>query len=230
MFKKIEQILGEFFFCIYSCAGKIASKFLFRAAWGHGSPEWFDHRHHLMNPEKYFTDFWTASADNIIRVLPLYGKLLDLCSGDGFYDYYFYRKRAKEIICVEFNPEAYKQSLRFHRAKNISYLLEDVLKYQPKESYYDVVIIRGAIEHFSSKNQQIIFKKALKALKVGGWFCGDTPANLKTNEKLLSAHEYEWVNEAEMRSELERVFDYVETYSIESEECTTLFWKCKKVK
>lgn len=198
-----------------------------RSQWGYNKPEWFDHRHHLLNPEKYFTDFWTASADNVLKVLPLKGKLLDLCAGDGFYDYYFFRKRAQEITCVELNQGAYNQAIRLHKAEGIRYLLEDVLKFEPEQSYFDVVLIRGAIEHFSQENQQVIFRKALKALRPGGWFVGDTIAN-KSGNILLDAHEHEWADEVEMREELEKVFNIVETYSMESIERKTLFWRCRK--
>lgn len=225
--QKIELIIGEYFARLSAYAGVIASDFLFRSQWGHNSPEWFDHRHHLLNPGKYFTDLWTASADNVLKVLPLHGKLLDLCAGDGFYDYYFYRKRAQEITCVELNQEAYQHAIRLHKAANITYHLADVLNFGLEESYYDVVLIRGAIEHFSQENQQIIFRKALSALKPGGWFVGDTPAN-QSEEKLLPAHEHEWSGELEMRKDLEKVFDEIETYSMESTDCVMLFWKCKK--
>lgn len=95
----IELIVGEYFAKIASIIGKLASEYLLKAQWGYGEPEWFDHRHHILYPEKHFNDFWTASSDNVIKYLPVGGKLLDLCSGDGFYDYYFYRKRASVIKC-----------------------------------------------------------------------------------------------------------------------------------
>ena len=224
----MEMIIGEYFAKIANDAGKIASELLFHAQWGHGTPEWFDHRHHLLDPEKRFTDYWTASADNVLSVLPLQGTLLDLCSGDGFYDFYFYRKRATEIVCVEINHEAHRQACRLHQAEGITHILQNVLTYPPKESYYDVVLIRGAIEHFSQEDQQIIFAKALNALKPGGWFCGDTVANAKSNQTLLAAHENEWADQVEMRQELEKVFDHVETSTLVSVDRDTLFWRCRK--
>jgi len=229
--QKIEMITGEYFAKIANYAGQIASGLLFNAQWGHVPPEWFDHRHHLMHPEKWFNDYWTASADNVLRVLPLHGSLLELCSGDAFYDYHFYRKRAKEIVCVEINAEVFRHALKLHQSENITYILQSVLEYQPQPSYYDVVSIRGAIEHFSQAGQQAIFKKALEALKLGGWFCGDTPANLEgssDHNKMLPSHENEWKDEAEMRQELEKVFEHVETYSMVSADRTTLFWRCQK--
>lgn len=225
--QKRELILGEYFAEVAKRAGKIASELLFQGQWAHETPEWFDHRHHMMNPERWFTDFWTASADNVIPLLQLGGKLLNMCSGDGFYDYYFYRKRASEILCVEMNEEAYRIAKRLHSAPNIQYVKDNILTWTPPMANFDVVAIRGAIEHFAPVEQQKIFKSAHQALKPGGWFCGDTPAK-KTDGKHLSWHEYEWADEDEMRDALNKRFDVVQTGTLESKEIKTLFWRCQK--
>jgi len=160
-------VIGELFARISKYSGWVSSNFLYLAQGKVGSPEWFDHRHHLLNPEKFYNDYRTASADNVTKVFPLGGRFLDLCSGDGFYDYYFFRDRASEIFCVDYNKDAYKLPVRLYKASNTTYILDDVVKYEAKESYYDVVLMRRAIEHFSQENQQIIFKRALKAFKWG---------------------------------------------------------------
>lgn len=226
--KLIELFFGEIFVKISSFTGIIAAKFLFHAQWGYNAPEWFAHRLHVLDPNKYFTDYWTASADNVVRALPLGGRLLNLCSGDGFYDQYFYRKRAAEITCIEFNREVHDFAVKHHSDKKITYILGDVLSYPLAQSYYDVVCVRGAIEHFSPDDQQKIFTKSFDALKPGGYFCGDTPAKKKGVEKQLPSHEYEWSDEQEMRRVLNAVFSEIETWSIVSEGRTTLFWRCKK--
>ena len=229
--QKSEMIVGEYFAKIAANAGKAASRLLFHAQWGYVKPDWFDHRHHILDPEKHFNDYWCESADNVLRVLPLHGKLLNLCAGDGFYDYYFFRNRAKEIVCIDINPEQYRHALRLHKAENVTYLLENILSYNLGEATYDVVVIRGAIEHFSQGDQQSIFVRARAALKGGGWFCGDTPANpAKQRGVQLPAHENEWADEGEMRRELEKVFGYVETNTMISYDRTTLFWRCQKTK
>jgi len=223
-----ELVLGECFFRLSRAAGEAAHRLLFKAQWGYGSPDWFDHRHHYLGHEDEWTDFWTASADNIIGVLPLGGTLLNLCAGDCFYDFYFWRRRASEIVCVDINPECHRHYLRLHQAPNITYRLADVLTFVAPPDHFDVVVIRGAIEHFSQENQQRIFRQALVALKPGGWFCGDTPASRDTGVKMLDAHEFEWRDEAQMRQELSRVFGHVETQTLVSKERTTLFWKARR--
>ena len=156
-----ELIAGEALARLAMDAGRAASILLFKSQWGYQIPDWFDHRHHLLYPEKHCNDYWTVSADNIFKSLPLNGTLLDLCAGDGFYDYHFYRKRASRIVCVDINPAAYRQAMRLHRAESITYHLGNVVEYEPAENSFDVVAIRGAIEHFCERDQQAIFRKAL---------------------------------------------------------------------
>jgi SAM-dependent methyltransferase len=219
-------VVGEYLAQLAAEAGKIASECLFKAQWGFRQPDWFDHRHHVLDPVVRFTDHWTMSADNVIDVLPLGATLLNLCSGDGFYDYYFYRPRAGEIVCVDVNPVGHAQAVRLHSAPNIRHVLHDVLTYEPAPGHFDVVCIRGAIEHFSEDNQRRIFDIAKKAMKPGGWFCGDTPAN-PNPQALHAAHEKEWADEAEMRAALSVAFRHIESKTIVSETRTSLFWRCQ---
>jgi len=220
-----DSDIGETLVKIASDYARMAGKFLFRAQWGYGAPEWYDHRLAILDPERHATDFWTASADNVIRVLPFGGRLLDLCSGDGFYDYWFYRHRA-DVVCVEKNEEAHRFAVEHWSHPKITHILDDVLTYWPTPDF-DVVLIRGAIEHFDRKQQQQLFAKARMALKPGGYFCGDTPAKQEDGNKALESHEYEWADEAEMRRELAQVFSDIETWSLKSENRTTLFWRCR---
>ena len=226
--RKIDIILGEYFAKVSKAAGKLAANLLYRGRWGKLDPEWFDHRIHLLYPEKMFNDYWCVTAVNAIQRLPFKGVLLDLCSGDAFFPYYFYKTRAKHIDCVEIQKQLYEHSKKHYSAENINYICESVLNYRPYPETYDVVVIRGAIEHFSETDQHIIFQKVLTALKPDGWFVGDTPANSNKNQKLLKAHENEWANETEMRSQLQQFFSHIETQTLISSDRTNLFWCCRK--
>lgn len=223
-----DLLLGEYYADLSRRLGVIASELLMKAQWGYCQSEWFDHRHHFLNPATYANDYWAMSADQVLLKLPQEGKMLDLCSGDGFYDYHFFARRASEVISLDMNPEAHRQAIRLHRHQNISYLLQDVLTYDPPEDYFDVVVIRGAIEHFNQDEQYRIFRMAHRALKPHGWFCGDTPANPETDSKQLSAHENEWKDENEMKAEISTVFPVVETLTFRSQKRVTLFWHAQK--
>lgn len=225
--QKAELVIGEYLYNLWKIIGVRASELLFNGQWGYETPEWYDHRHHIMNPEKWFTDYWTESADNVLRALPLGGKMLNLCSGDGFYDYYFFRKRAGEVVCIEFDHVVFKHALRLHSAPNIKYILDSVLTYSPEETYFDVVLIRGAIEHFSRTEQQMIIAKAYSALKPGGYFCGDTPLKAESG-KHLPMHVFEWSGVDEAKAEIGTIFPTVEVRQYASSDITNLFWMARK--
>lgn len=221
--------LGEYYAFLSKQTGTIAAYFLLNGQWSYKEPEWFDHRLHHMEPDRFGNDYWTMPADLVLLKLPLHGKILDLCSGDGFYDYYFYAHRAHEVIAVERHPQAFQQALRLHKRDNITYINEDIFHYSAKSTYFDVVVIRGAIEHFKEEDQLIIFKNAWNALKQGGWFCGDTPAkNNGEGYKMLKSHENEFENAEELKALIYKVFPNVEVSTYESRDRTTLFWQAQK--
>lgn len=225
--KRENLIAAEHLIKIWKDIGVKANKLLFDARWQLSSPSWYDHRGHLLDIEKA-TDNWTLSADLVIRNLPLNGKLLSLCSGDGWYEYNFYSKRASEIICIDINTQAMRLARRIHKKSNIKHILGDILKYDYSKykNYFDTVSIRGAIEHFTKQEQAKIFKIAHYVLKPKSSFCGDTPAKISKN-KLLDAHENEFKNKNDILK-ISGIFSKTESYTVVSKERTTIFWRCIK--
>lgn len=220
------KIIGEYYYTIWKQLGYQAGEMLMMAHWGGEiKPNWFDHRMHLLQPANY-VDYWTISSDLVLRSLPLNGRLLSLCSGDGFYESMFYSKRAGQIIAVDCNTQAITNAKTLYNLPNITWAERDILVGNFPSDYFDVVCIRGAIEHFSMENQLKIFELAKSALKPGGFFVGDTPAN--SGEKMHTDHENEWKDEAEMRELLSKVFSKIETFTFVSKDRTTLLWKCEK--
>lgn len=233
MARQDDLTKGEQYAELARLYGKLAAECLFRGQWTYETPEWFDHRLHLLDPVKHFNDFWTASADNVISVMPLDGTLLDLCCGDGFYDYHFYRHRCSLIVAVDNNSDALGYARQFHSDPVITYVEANVLQLDTTDMY-DTILIRGAIEHFEESTQQYLFQFAHDHLKPGGWFCGDTPAKRVgpgMPDKMLDAHEHEWADEGEMITALKQsVFtaSRCRTRTLVCRNRTTLFWKCQK--
>lgn len=203
--------------------GEKASKLLYSAREGIAGIDWFDHRHHLLNPSIEFTDFWAMSGDNAVCKMQLDSVVLDLCCGDGFYDYHFYRHRAASIRAVDISERTIALAKREHGAPNIEYAMYDIRTWN-FGGPYDVVICRGAIEHFTADEQRDIFVKVYNALKLHGWFCGDTVTPVAGNV----VHKHEWVDEREMIGVLDPVFDVVDVNTVISRGRTTLLWRCQK--
>lgn len=242
MKKLIKLILNYLFLrfgeiCAYisRLTGNWAASSLFFAQWRLATPEWFDGRLSQLSPDKWGNDLHHIVYSNVLEVIPMGGRVLDICSGDAFIPYFVYSRRADQIVCVDYDPNAASNAKRHHLKSGIQYLHQSIFDFQWESDYFDVVIIRGAIEHFTQDQQQQIFALAKRLLKPGGYFCGDTPANPKTNDRLLDSHEYEWRDEAHMREELSHVFSDVQTRVYVNREPidgatlrTSLIWRCRK--
>jgi len=190
---RTDLILGEYLVKLSEHLGVTGSRLLKRGQWSYETPDWFDHRHHMLNPEESKNSWLESIIDD---------------------------------------SNEYKNFLikKYSNDPKIEYLYKDVLKHEPKEDYYDIVIMRSAIEHFSLENQALLFNKIKKALTKTGWYCGDTPANPdRDNDKQHSAHEYEWKDKNEAREVLNKHFDEVDVYSIycNIDPRETIFWKCR---
>ena len=224
---KDNFIKGEAYWSIYKQIGKLCAECLGNA--GSYSSDWYDHRLHFLDFEKNMFDFNMLSYDNAVVVLPLKGKVLDLCSGDGFYTWLLSR-RASIIDAVEINKIQHDLSKRVWANKNINHFLGSVMDFKYPDNAYDMVFIRGAIEHFSEAHQIEISKNAYKTLKSGGWFVGDTPENKNAvNSKSLAAHECEFSSLEQLSDWLKKTFNNVNVYKLTSEIRTTLFWQAQKI-
>jgi SAM-dependent methyltransferase len=226
---------GEICACISRLAGNWAASSLFYAQWRLATPEWFDGRLSQLSPSRWGNDLHHIVYSNVLEVIPIGGRVLDICSGDAFIPYYIYSRRADKIVCVDYDPDAAKHAMRHHIKPGIQYLHRSIFDFQWEEEWFDVVVVRGAIEHFTQEQQQQIFALAKRLLKPGGYFCGDTPANPAANDRLLDSHEYEWRDEAQMRDELSHVFSDIRTRVYVSREPidgstlrTSLIWRCRK--
>jgi SAM-dependent methyltransferase len=233
-YRGAQRVLGEVLASVSASSGRAAAKNLFHAHWS-GSPEWFDGRLAILYPDKWMSDLSPVVHANIVEKLPLGGTLLDLCGGDGHLPYYEYSRRASKVVSVDYDITAHRHAVKHHSRPNIEYVPGRALDFTAHPESFDVVACRGAIEHFTQPDQQKIFRSALAMLKPGGWFCGDTAANKKGAQALLSHHENEWEDEAEMRRELEHVFTEVHTKTFNSVERAsgstirhTLLWQCRK--
>lgn len=212
-----------------------ASQRLFAAQWSFSAPEWYDHRHSWLDPDKWNHDFVDASVYNVLPRLPLGGSMLSLCCGDGFFEKHYYSKRCSSIVAVDKDRSALAYAARLHNAANINYRMSDVFELDFPDNSFDVVVMRSAIEHFTEVQQRNLSSSIKRWLKPGCWFVGDTPANPGHDEshKLLEHHEHEWSSEREMREDLGKYFSEVVTSSIVSNESTanatrtTLFWACR---
>lgn len=224
----VNYFLGEYYALISKTCGEIAAPLMFKSRWNSEyNPDWFDHRISDLS-EAYTESHVELSAMNTMIKLPLNGTILSLCLGDGYYEYTYYSTQASNVDCIEIQDICLEHAKAYHNRDNIHYKKGNILEENYGTEKYDVVTIRGAIEHFKEKDQIKIFKKANAALKENGYFCGDTPKMREDGHKQLKEHECEWKSEEEMRLSLKEVFSHIETNSYTTKSRTTLLWACRK--
>ena len=192
--------------------------------------DWYDHRMHVIDFKHCNRASWVESIANVTQIFPLGGKVLDLCSGDAWFSYHFLRPVASEIVCIENGDLVMSHAMRVHQDNKIKYRKQNILTAQIEANYYDVVWMRSAIEHFSLENQFKISQIAHRALKTGGYYCGDTPQNM--NKAVQDIHEYEWANVSDAKEQME-IFKSSSLYAITDKHAnsrarTTIFWRCQK--
>jgi SAM-dependent methyltransferase len=234
-YQRRDLIAGEYLYKLSQALGKKSSQLLKQGQWGYNTPDWFDHRHHTMNPQAESKNSWVESVAMTLRILPKNGKILNYCAGEAYFDAEYFVNMASEILCVDINKSnEYKNYLiknNIERSQGkLKYSYDNILDHEPAKDHYDVVIMRSAIEHFSEEDQIKVISKIKKSLNSTGWFIGDTPANPNAkNEKHHSAHEKEWEDENEARDFLSKHFDEVEVYTIHCniDPRDTIFWKCR---
>jgi SAM-dependent methyltransferase len=217
--------------------GKRAADLLYRAQWQNQSPDWFDHRLHDLDPERWLKTHVYLCLCRVMMRLPVKGRVLDLCCGDCWSDRWFYAPRASDVLCIDRSAVALANADRYQSHPNIrrrhcTDLLEDPRVEQAIDAHqFDVVVMRGAIEHFTVESQPRVFALAKRAMKPSGWFIGDTCTDLRKGK--FEHHERVYQSAAELQKDLEVVFSrvVVETFydpNVEgSGDRTTFIWEAQ---
>ena len=193
--------------------------------------DWYDHRMHAVNFRHSNRSNWVESIANVTRILPMGGKMLDLCSGDAWFSYHFMRPILSKIVCIDGGDFVMNHAMKLHNDKKIEFRKANILTADIEQNYYDAVWMRSAIEHFSLDNQNKIAQMVHAALTPGGYYCGDTPRNINKKE-VLDIHEFEWSTMEDARDQM-KIFKNVELYEMtdkyaNSRSRTTIFWRCQK--
>ena len=179
----------------------VAHRIQFKIEWRNDNPEHFDHNIDLYHKWKktrssYPIERGVWSSFAIAQESEL-GLTLDLCCGDGFYSYYFYSLRSKQVLAIDFEPSAIKQAKKMHNATNINYLVGDIRENIP-DGPFNNIIWDAAIEHFTEVEIHSLMGRIKSVLTVDGVVSGYTIVEDHTGEKRLHQHEYEFHNKEDL--------------------------------
>jgi len=142
------------------------------------SPSHYDHEINLYNwiYDSSLSQF--AEAGVFSRALIKKGdKILDLCSGVGFYSYLFLSDLGNSVDAIDFNKPDKK-----YLKKNINFINANILDYKFKKDNYDIVVFCEAVAYFSENQKIMIFEKIQKTLKNKGTLYIRTPLELSKNK------------------------------------------------
>ena len=107
--------------------------------------------------------------------------VLDLCCGDGSYDYLFFSDVAKHIDAIDYDKTSIDYAKKRYQKENIAFICHDLLTYEFEDNHYDVVIWRAGVAYFTKEQREVLFKNIFKTLKKGGKFYIGTPLMEKEN-------------------------------------------------
>jgi cyclopropane fatty-acyl-phospholipid synthase-like methyltransferase len=107
--------------------------------------------------------------------------VLDLCCGDGSYSYLFFSDISQQVDAVDYDIDSINYAKNNYKKQNINYICSDLLEYNFKKEYYDVIIWRSGSAYFTKENRQILFSKIKNSLSKNGKVYIGTPLMQKEN-------------------------------------------------
>jgi cyclopropane fatty-acyl-phospholipid synthase-like methyltransferase len=156
-------------------------------------------------------------------VVPMGGRVLDLCCGDGYYARRFYSNRAREVVAVDRNQDAIAYAKFANPATNVTYRVADIRNEMP-DGPFDAVIWGGAIEHFTEEEIQTILAAVRARLTPGGVLAGDTIIASDDGHKALEHHEREFRDERDIVTMLSPPFSHAYGWRSRFEHRTELYF------
>lgn len=154
-------------------------------------------------------------------------KILDLCSGDGFFPYMFYAECAISIDAVDFDKSAIKHAEQNYSARNINYYKTDIVKQELPGNSYDFVVWNTAMDYFTREQLDLIFEKIKKVSRSDMMFIGSVP-KVHPDEKHSDNHVKHFSEIAELEAVLGKHFKDVNVFYTDYRHRSTFYYTCKQ--
>jgi SAM-dependent methyltransferase len=208
---------------------RFTHKLQFFIEWRVSNPEYFEHQMDL-NYQWHETrsafpmERGVFSSFALKNDMPPSGRTLDLCCGDGFYSYYFYSKRSKSVIGIDFDPKAIKFAQKnYGAASNIQFIIGDIRTSIP-DGPFENIIWDAAIEHFTEIEIKTLMSRIKSVLSQNGVLSGYTIVEPEHGGKHLHQHEYEFHNKEDLARFLSPHFRNLQVFSTSYPDRTNLYF------
>lgn len=207
-----------------------AHHFQFNIEWGVDNPEFFEHHidqyygwRHTRNSLPWERGVNSTLALQAMTTPTSKPKVLDLCCGDGFNDYYFYSLLAGSVTAIDFDQDAIRVAKKTNSAPNISYVLGDIRTDIP-EGKYDNIVWDAAIEHFTEAETKALMGTIADRLTPTGILSGYTLVEAGDGHKHLHQHEYEFHDKEDLARFLTPWFKTVQVWTTTFPNRTNLYF------
>ena len=174
-------------------------------------PEWMDHFVDQYVQFREGKTLWTERGVYNVAGLKPGGNYLELCSGDGFNTFHYYRPFARSITAVDFDETALRHAREYNDAENIEFRKADIRTEFPV-GQYDNILWDAAIEHFTEDEIASIMGNIKASLKPGGTLSGYTLVEPEDGGKHLHHHEREFHSKEDLAEFLTPYFKEVRVF------------------
>jgi 2-polyprenyl-3-methyl-5-hydroxy-6-metoxy-1,4-benzoquinol methylase len=189
-------------------------------------PVWFDHEIDYYRWPKNL--FWIERGVFGRMVMKPGCRVLDLCSGDGYYSDVWYSTIAGNIDACDNDEDALRFASQKHNNPKIDYHHIDILTDPFPKPEYDVITWFEAIEHFSEENQNFILGNIRSALSQNGTLIGSTTMVKLLGNPTNRQHDREFTSQKDVADVLRDVFSKVQTWASMYPDRTTCYFQCSK--
>jgi Methyltransferase domain len=137
-----------------------------------GDAEWFDHEIdvHWQWPRRGRSEFLERGVLSAVPMRPT-DRVLELCSGDGFFAQRCFAPRVAGVLGLDHNPRAVRFARRAHAADNVRYEVADIAADLP-EGPFERVVWNAALTHFSDAEIAFILSATAAAMTRDGVLTG----------------------------------------------------------
>lgn len=201
--------------------------YLYLRSWPTRNLPYFDHRYDFLQGPSNWN--WQERGVLAARTIPMGGRVLDLCCGEGTYTGVYYATRAGHVDAIDRNPGALRLAAHRYRLTNVSWIDADVLAEPFPSSDYDLVTLFAAIEHFSVANGTKLLAKIARSLKPGGTLIGSTPIFAEEGGHNVE-HDNEFFSISYLVEFFEPHFGHIETWTSDWRGRVDAYFQCSAPK
>lgn len=206
--KLYEYTIGKLLYTSAKRYASIHTKLMHYTDWYFGNKEPSSYKHEINLYNWMYEPSQVEFAEGGVfgrMLIHENNTVLDLCCGDGSYDYLFFSDIAGQIDAVDYDANSINYAKSAYKHKNINYICSDLLLFEYKDDFYDVVTWRAGAAYFAKKDRKTLFQFICKSLKKEGKFYIGTPLMKEEN---FSANQIEVItSELDFKKEFEDLFN-----------------------